>query len=93
MLPVEIHQLTRFHRLKSAAFPVAVVVALAAVYVGVQLYTDNVNLRAEAQAMKSRGCPSRLQGKPFAGNDYKEVDLMRPRYSTLTCLYRSGVKS
>ena len=93
MMPAEIHTLSRFRRLRSLAFTVAVVAALAAVYAVVQIHQDNIALRAEVRTMKARGCPGRLQGKSLAGNVWQEVDLTRPKFSTLRCYYAKGVKS
>lgn len=92
MLPVEVHQCSRYRSLKSWALAAVAVTALMAVYAAVQYHDEGVALRAEVQAMKPRGCPARLQGRPFAGNQYREVDLMRPKYATLTCMYGRGVK-
>ncbi|MCR4302117.1 MAG: hypothetical protein NUV51_10940 [Sulfuricaulis sp.] len=89
---LEIHR-TISHRLQSWAFAVAVVAAVLGVYIVARIYEDNIALRAEIDAMKARGCPSRLQGQPFAGNHYQEIDLMRPRFSKLSCYYSKGVKS
>jgi len=89
----EVHYTTRFSGLRAALLPVAAVVALVAVYALVQYHDDNVALRAEVQAAKARGCPATMQGRPFIGSRYSEIDLSRPRYSTLACYYKAGVKS
>jgi len=86
----EVHYTTWQHRW---LLPVVAVVALVAVYALVQYHDDNVALRAEVQAMKSRGCPASVQGRPFIGARYNEIDLSRPRYSTLACYYKAGVQS
>lgn len=93
MLPVEVHHCSRFPRLRSWAFTVAVVAALVAAYAAVQYHDDNVAQRAELQTLKARGCPGRMQGKILAGNVYQEIDLSRPRFSTLRCYYKVGITS
>lgn len=89
---IETHN-TIARRLVSWGAAVLAVATLLGIYAVVQMYQDSIGLRAEIATMKARGCPSRLQGKVLAGNVWQEVDLLRPRYSSLRCYYSKGVKS
>jgi hypothetical protein len=92
MIPLELHPPIR-ETLKNWGAGVILVAVLLGVYAGVQLYEDNVILRAQVQTMKARGCPGRLQGKILAGDVWQDVDLSRPKFSTLRCYYQAGVRS
>ena len=79
--------------LQSWAIAILAVAVMLGGYSIVQMYRENLEVRAEIASMKARGCPAKVQGKLFAGSNYREIDLMRPKFSTLSCYYRVGVLS
>jgi hypothetical protein len=72
---------------------VLLLVILAGVYVGVQLYEDNVAQREEINRLKSIACPDTLGKQKLAFSDFAKRDFLRPKFTRLACYYKEGMKT
>lgn len=89
---IESHRTTA-NTLRSWGAAVLFAATLLGAYCVVQLYRENVALRAEVAGYQARGCPSAINGRQFSFSAYEDVAISRPRYARLNCFYAKGVKS